>query len=412
MNRLDPQKREAILQSLNECMSQRACERIFKVSNKTVQKLARDVGDMAIKHINQVGGLNVRCIQADEIWSFVKAKQKNVPKLKHPQVGAGTIWAYLAICADTKLILTYELGDRRLPDAKSFMKSVKSKLAVDENGALLQRPQIFTDGLKAYEEAGEVAFGDEADRAMLVKQYTNIGEDGEPTPVSRYAGADRRILSGTLSEGDINTSYIERANLTLRMGNKRYTRKSNAFSKTLRNHERQLAQWIMYYNYCLVSSPRRRTSDETGEVYWEKALTPAMEIGLTDRVWEMSDLLELTDRHLAEKSSETASTGTDLVPLSEADLGESVYWVYHTDLHRSAKVHKATCTMCNNGQGKRGGKAKYGEWHGCPTLDDALRLAKSLEPDNNAICKMCLGSYRNSGYRGPRGPRNSRLLLS
>lgn len=100
------------------------------------------------------------------------------------------------------------------------------------------------------------------------------------------------------------------------------------------------------------------------------------------------------------------------IPLSEADLGESVYWVYHTDLHRSAKVHKATCSMCNNGQGKLGGKAKNGDWHGCPTLDDALRLAETLEPDNNAICKMCLGSYRNSGYRGPRGPRRSRPLLN
>lgn len=97
MNRLNQDTREKLLHSLNECLSQRACERIFKVSNKTVAKLARDVGDMAIAHINRLSELRVETIQADEIWSFVKAKQKNVPHLKTPQIGAGTVWAYLAV---------------------------------------------------------------------------------------------------------------------------------------------------------------------------------------------------------------------------------------------------------------------------------------------------------------------------
>lgn len=203
MNQLDQRTRELILHSLNECMSQRACERIHRVSNKTVAKLARDAGDMAVKHIGRLRGLGVQRIQADEIWSFVKAKQKNVPKLKFPQIGAGTVWAFLAICADTKFILTYELGDRRIPDAKSFMRSVRAKLAEDEEGNLLVRPQIITDGLKAYEEAGEVAFGTEADRAMLIKQYSNTNSDGDPTPASRYEGAVKTQLSGT---GPIETS--------------------------------------------------------------------------------------------------------------------------------------------------------------------------------------------------------------
>ena len=411
MNRLDPQKRQAILQSLTECMSQRACERIFGVSNKTVAKLARDAGDMAIKHVNQTKGLNVRCIQADEIWSFVKAKQKNVPKLKQPQVGAGTIWAYLAICADSKFIMTYELGDRRLPDARSFMKSIRSKLAIDDNGVLLQRPQIITDGLKAYEEAGEIAFGDEADRAMLVKQYSNTDPNGEPTPASRYVGSERRVLAGDPQRRAISTSYVERANLTLRMGNKRYTRKTNAFSKTLRNHERQLALWIMYYNYCLVPSPRRRTSQETGDVFWEKRLTPAMEVGLTDRVWEISDLLALTDTHLVEEGLKNQSPCTDIITVPEDTVGASVYWVYASDLHHSAKVHKADCVNCKDGKGRAGGAAKSGVWHGCATLDDAMRLAQNLHPENNTICRICLGSYRKSGYRGPRGTGSPRKLL-
>lgn len=194
------------------------------------------------------------------------------------------------------------------------------------------------------------------------------------------------------------------------MGNKRYTRKTNAFSKTLRNHERQLAIWIMYYNYCLLPSPQRRTSPETGKVYWEKRLTPAMEIGITDRVWEISDLLCLTDKHLAEVKEGAKPTRTDIA-LHSGDIGESVYWVYASDQHSSAKVHKWDCVNCNSGRGRLSGQAKAGKWHGCATLDDALNLAESLQPDNSSVCKMCIGSYRKSGYRGPRGLRPRRPLL-
>lgn len=415
MNRLDQKKREVILHSLNECMSQRACERIHKVSNKTITKLAREAGDMAIRHINGLRGLRVQHIQADEIWSFVKAKQKNVPKLKCPQIGAGTVWAYLAVCAESKFILTYELGDRRIPDAKSFMRSIRAKLATDEQGNLICRPTIVTDGLKAYEEAGEIAFADEADRAMNVKFYTNTDASGEPTPSSRYDGAEKRVLAGSPPPERIHTSYIERANLTLRMGNKRYTRKTNAFSKTLRNHERQLAIWIMYYNYCLLPSPQRKTCPKTGKSVWEKRLTPAMELGITDRVWDIGDLLRLTDEYVAEARANGNSTGTDVVPHSGEGIGEDVYWVYSTDLHHAAKVHKADCVNCNGGKGRLGGTAKAGQWHGCATLEDALRLATNLQPDNASICKMCLGSYRTSGYRGPKGARgaaSARRLLN
>lgn len=405
MNRLSQEKREGIIHSLTECMSQRACERIFKVSNKTVAKLANDVGDMAIGHISQTKGLEARRIQADELWSFVKVKQKNVPRQKVQQLGVGSVWTYLAICDETKFIIDYALGDRKLADARAFMKSVKAKLAVDKAGQLSPRPEIVTDGLKAYEEAGEIAFGNEADRAMLVKQYSNTSEDGEPTPASRYTGAERRIISGAMPEEAISTYAIERFNLTLRMLNKRFTRKTNAFSKTLRNHERALALTIMYYNYCWLPQPKTKVSDETGEVFSEKRLTPAMEIGITDRVWEVADLLELTDAHLASVKSSQNPSGTDLVHVSDATADREPYWVYSSNLHHTSKVHKADCVNCNNGQGRTGGKAKTGVWHGCATLEDAMRLAENLYPENNAICRMCLGSYRKSGYRGPRGPR-------
>ncbi|MYM54938.1 hypothetical protein GR167_06460 [Rhodobacteraceae bacterium GS-10] len=133
-------------------------------------KLASDVGEMAIRHISRTRRLRVRQIQADELWSFVKVKQKNVARQKVQEVGAGTVWTYLAICSDTKFIVGYRLGARKLADARAFYQSIRDKLEVDENGQLTQRLEILTDGLMAYDEAGEIVFGDEADRAMLIKQ--------------------------------------------------------------------------------------------------------------------------------------------------------------------------------------------------------------------------------------------------
>ena len=133
MNRLSQETREGIVHSLVECASQRSCERRYKVSNKTVAKLANDVGEMAIHHIARTRGLRVRQIQADELWAFVKVKQKNIARQKVQEVGAGTVWTYLAICSDTKLIVGYRLGDRKLADARAFYQSIRDKLEVDEN---------------------------------------------------------------------------------------------------------------------------------------------------------------------------------------------------------------------------------------------------------------------------------------
>lgn len=407
MNRLSQETREGIVHSLVECASQRSCERRYKVSNKTVAKLANDVGDMAIRHIAQTKGLRVRQIQADELWAFVKVKQKNIMRQKVQEVGAGTVWTYLAICSDTKFIVGYRLGDRKLADARAFYQSIRDKLQVDMNGQLTRRLEILTDGLMAYDEAGEIVFGDEADRAMLIKQYSQTNDAGEPTPASRYQGAERRVLAGDIEEKAITTYAVERFNQTLRMFNKRYTRKSNAFSKKLRNHERALALTIMYYNYCWLPYPKTRICRETGEVLQEKQATPAMEMGIADRVWEISDLLELTDAYLADVKASARSTSTDLVVGPEVEKGPEAFWVYSSEQHNSAKVHKAECVNCNHGTGRRGGGAKYGKWHGCETLEEAVTLAQHLQPHDSAICKMCLGSYRKSVYRGPRATLSS-----
>lgn len=242
---------------------------------------------MAIARMANMSGLRVERIQADEIWSFVAAKAKNVNFMKNTVVGAGTVWAYLAMCADTKLIFAYQLGDRRVYDATKFMRSVSNKLARNVHGEFEVRPTVITDGLPAYVEAGSIAFGEDANRAMLIKQYSDLDDSGEPRPSSRYVGSERKRLSGSPAQAEIHTSYIERQNLNLRMGVRRYNRRTNAFSKSLRYHERHLALWLLYNNYCRIPCPSRVWSHETGAIEWQKRLPPAMAAGLTERPWEM-----------------------------------------------------------------------------------------------------------------------------
>ena len=174
---------------------------------------------MAIARMANMSGLRVERIQADEIWSFVAAKAKNVNFMENTVVGAGTVWAYLAMCADTKLIFAYQLGDRRVYDATKFMRPVSNKLARNVHGEFEVRPTVITDGLPAYVEAGSIAFGEDANRAMLIKQYSDLDDSGEPRPSSRYVGSERKRLSGSPAQAEIHTSYIERQNLNLHISN-------------------------------------------------------------------------------------------------------------------------------------------------------------------------------------------------
>jgi IS1 family transposase len=383
-------------------MSQRSCERIFRVSNKTVAKLFAEAGDMAITYMKSLRGLTPKRIQADELHTFVAIKEKNLPMSCPPMSGAGTIWAYLAVCADTKLIISYRLGDRDIPNATEFAKDVLVKLKRTENGELAVRPLIVTDGLGAYHEAFETVFGDEADRGMLIKRYERVERDGEQTR-KRYVGADREVLAGSPKEADIHTSYIERQNLNLRMGNRRYNRRTNAFSKTILNHERHLALWIMYHNLCWVPCPMRPTADEDGVISknWEKRLPAAMAAGLEDRLWDIEDLLALTDTFTAKRKAAAKPIEHEAVAATSSPETPSTarYWVYRDLLKRTTKVHAASCTNCRNGQGKKPGVKAHGQWLPFLSLETATAEAEALEPDRNSICRMCLEEPNTLGYR-------------
>lgn len=417
MDRLDRKTRTQILTALCEGVSQRSCQRIFRVEQNSVAKLLADAGDMAISLMSRLKDLEIRTIQADELWSYVAAKEVNVDKMKAPVEGAGTVWGYLAVCAKTKLIFHYHLGDQSLPHAEAFMSATAAKLARNsDTGEFVLRPTIITDGLPAYPQAVETAFGDYADHGIYLKKYSDVSADGKKLARKRYVGADRVVLRGEIDQADIHTSYVERQNLNVRMRNRRYGRRTNGFSKRHENHERHLALMLVYSNYCLVPRPKRQL-DENGEpllgedgkpLPWIKRLTPAFEAGVTDRIWETEELLEATDAYVGErrrserqaKKEAKAQLDALLAKPKPMEPARAAFWVYESNIHHTTKVHASWCSACNDGLGKgRKGNTKSGKWWPYPTLDEAVHAARSWQPDRFSICTLCSEdrSYNRSG---------------
>ncbi len=274
MNKLDTKTRAQILSLLVEGMSMRAVSRITGVSINTVTKLLEDAGKACSKyHFRNVRNVKAKRVQADEIWSFVAAKARNVKTMKTPVYGAGSVWTWTAIDADSKLIISYLIGGRDADYAWEFMQDVKSRLA--------NRVQLTTDGHKSYLDAVESAFGSDVDYAQLVKIYgPTIDRDGRYSP-PECVGAEKHPIEGRPAEEHISTSYVERQNLSIRMGNRRFTRLTNAFSKKLDNHLWMLSLYFCHYNFCRIHKTLR--------------VTPAMAAGLSDTVHDLDWIVGLID---------------------------------------------------------------------------------------------------------------------
>ena len=277
MNRSPLKTRSLILRLLVEGNSIRATARVADVSKNTVTKLLVDAGKAceAYQH-KALRDLPCKRLQVDEIWSFIYAKEKNVPRAKSAPPEAGDVWTWTAICADTKLVPSWRVGDRSGETAIDLMDDLRSRLA--------ERVQLTTDGLKAYVEAVEGAFGGDVDYAQLVKLYgsLDVGKDA----ARRYSPAEctgimKRRVEGNPDPADVSTSYVERNNLTMRMSIRRFTRLTNAFSKKIENHTYSVALHFMYYNFCRIHSSLR--------------VTPAMAAGVTDRLWDVEDIVRLVD---------------------------------------------------------------------------------------------------------------------
>jgi IS1 family transposase len=275
MNKLDHAERARILHLLCEGNSIRATTRLTGVSKKAVSKLLVDAGQAAAWYQDRVfRNLTCRRIQVDEIWAFIYAKQKNVETAKAAPDGAGDVWTWTAIDAETKLIPSWFVGGRDAECASWFMNDLASRLA--------NRVQLTSDGHKAYLEAVEGAFGADVDYAMLVKLYGASPESakGRYSP-AECTGAIKTPIEGQPDAKHISTSYSERSNLTVRMHTRRFTRLTNGFSKKLENHAYSVALFAMYYNFVRIHKTLRTT--------------PAMAANVTNRLWEIGDIVDVLE---------------------------------------------------------------------------------------------------------------------
>ncbi len=249
------------------------------IAINTVVKLLVEVGSACLEYQDKaMHDLPCKRIQCDEIWSFVYAKEKNVPGSKKGQLGFGDVWTFVAIDADTKLVPSWLVGQRDAGHAFEFMDDLRQRLA--------SRVQLTTDGHKMYLQAVEGAFGANIDYAMLVKFYSaTVPNEARYSP-AKCIGTHKLAVQGNPDASQVSTSYIERQNLTMRMSMRRFTRLTNAFSKKLENHMWAIALYFMHYNFCHVHK-------SLSNPY---ATTPAMAAGLTDRIWTVRDIVALLER--------------------------------------------------------------------------------------------------------------------
>lgn len=275
MNMLDTDKRAQIIACLIEGTSMRAAGRLTGAAKKTVERLVESVGrGCAAYHDRNMRGLTCKLLQVDEVWSFAGVKDKNA-RPEQKEQGLGSVWTWIALDSESKLIPAWRVGGRGFNDAQLFIQDLASRLA--------HRVQLTSDGHGPYLEAVENAFGAEIDYAMLIKLYGTPQAPDNKLAEIRYSppictGARKVKRMGNPNFKLISTSHIERQNLTLRMGCRRYTRLTNGYSKKVERHRLATAIHFMHYNYCRIHHTLR--------------ITPAMAAGISDHVWSLHELIE------------------------------------------------------------------------------------------------------------------------
>lgn len=278
MNRLSIERRAQILSMLTEGNSMRATARIAGCSFNTVSKLLLDVGaactEFQDRTLHNLGCTQVQC---DEIWSFVGAKAKNVPEDRKDEFGVGDVWCWVAIDAESKLVPSWLIGERKTADCVAFLDDLRERLRY--------RIQLSTDAHTSYKGAVGLVFASDVDWAQIVKEYkaTNIAPGRYSPPACTGVRVKAQLGDPDLAKA--STSYIERQNLTMRMHMRRFTRLTNAFSKKLENHAAAVALHFMAYNFVrphkTLANPYPRT--------------PAMAAGVADHAWSLKKIVALLD---------------------------------------------------------------------------------------------------------------------
>jgi IS1 family transposase len=272
MNKLTREKQARVISALVEGNSIRATVRMTGVAKNTIVNLLRDVGRACANYQDRAfRNLPCKRIQCDEIWAFCYAKEKNVPEDKKGQFGYGDVWTFTAICADTKLVPAWFLGNRDIESATIFLNDLAPRMS--------SRIQLTTDGHKMYLDAVETAFGADIDFSQLIKLYGQSSEGQRRYSPPICIGTIKQKINGDPDKKKVSTSYVERQNLTMRMNMRRFTRLTNAFSKKVENLAYALALHFMYYNFCRIHQTLR--------------VTPAMEAKVTDHVWDIQEIVGL-----------------------------------------------------------------------------------------------------------------------
>jgi IS1 family transposase len=274
MHKLPLAKRVQILTMLTEGVSMRAVGRMVDVSPNTVDKMLVAAGKACAEmHDEMVRDVRAKRVQCDEIWAFNYCKQRTVATAKRAPADAGDLWTWTAIDADSKLIVSYLVGDRSGQAAIELMDDVRARVA--------NRVQLSTDGHRAYLEAVEGAFGADVDYAQVIKMYGPT-----PTPAGRYSPAECTGIRKTRIEGDpdpahVSTSFVEAHNKTMRMHMRRFTRLTNGHSKKVANHAHMVALYTLFYNFIRTHSKLK--------------MTPAMQAGIARTFLTFEDVIARVD---------------------------------------------------------------------------------------------------------------------
>jgi IS1 family transposase len=284
MNRLSTEKRAQIIGCLVEGNSIRATVRMTGAAKDTVTKLLVDLGKACAEYQDRaLRDLPCTTLEVDEIWAYCYSKQKNVPDEHKGEYGYGDVWTWTALCADTKLVPSWLVGERTANDCWVFMQDLKSRLA--------NRVQMTTDGHQAYVAPVGLTFGRDIDWAQLQKIYATEASGERRCSPAVCTGTKVRVLKGDPDPDRISTSYVERQNLTMRMGMRRFTRLTNAFSKKVENLAHAVSLHYMHYNFARVHQSLVVTNEDGSRTH----RTPAMAAGVTDHVWTLTEIAGLLD---------------------------------------------------------------------------------------------------------------------
>lgn len=272
MNILTTEKRVAVISALVEGCSIRSTVRMTGVAKNTIVKLLAQVGEACLDYQDTVlRELPCKRIECDEIWAFCYAKDKNLPDAMRGMPGVGSIWTWTALCADSKMIVSWRLGARDAANAHAFVSDLADRLA--------NRVQLTTDANRLYVSAVENNLGGSVDYAQLVKQYGQSEAAERAYSPAKCLGTKKRHIDGNPDMDLVSTSYAERQNLNIRMKNRRFTRLTNAFSKKAENLAYSIALDFMHHNFV-----RKHMTLKT---------TPARAMGIEFRTWTIRDIVEL-----------------------------------------------------------------------------------------------------------------------